>query len=74
MEKRVAPTPEEFDVTPTSVMHRPTGALWTAYADSKFPNWFRPGQLGSVLANGDDYPADAVIEMGKTLLAQRPRL
>jgi hypothetical protein len=71
MGRRITPVPEEFEVTRTSVIHKPTGATWTAYADSRLPNWFNPGDLGLDLATGEDYPVDEVIEMGKRLLARR---
>jgi hypothetical protein len=67
----ITPVPEEFDVTRTLVVHRPTGAMWTTTADSKFPDWFDPGDLGLALPTGATYRADEVIEMGQRLLAER---
>jgi hypothetical protein len=71
MERRITPVPEEFDVTRTLVIHRPTGAMWTTTADSKLPDWFDPGNLGLELPAGESYSVDEVIEMGQRLLAQR---
>jgi hypothetical protein len=71
MERRITPVPEEFDVTRTLVIHRPTGAMWTTTAESEFPNWFDPGSLGLELPSGENYRVDEVIEMGQRLLAQR---
>jgi len=45
--------------------------MWTTAGDSKFPDWFDPGNLGLELPTGDTYRVDEVIEMGQRLLAER---
>ena len=71
MARQVVPKCEEFDISPTGVIHRPTGATWTAYRDSIFAHMYTRSMLGSVLPNGDDYKEAEVEAMAKQLLARR---
>jgi hypothetical protein len=69
---RAYPAEDQFDVEDHEVVHRPTGARWTAYPLHKEPANYRTGELGGVLGKGDDYREYEVTEMALRLLANRP--
>jgi len=68
---RKRPSIEEFEVLGNLVVHKPTGAAWTAYDGDPEPSIYRPGRLGSVLPNGDDYREKEVGEIARRLLRER---
>jgi hypothetical protein len=71
MPRRVKPTRGEFKVGENEVVHLPTNAAWTAYPGRPEAYLYRPGSLGSVLSNGDDYREEEVEAMALRLLAER---
>jgi predicted secreted protein len=65
---------DQFEVRENSVVHRPTGAEFTAYPghpEFQYMNW---GRAGEVLPNGDDFDRDEVEKVAAKLLASRPSL
>jgi hypothetical protein len=71
---RIKPTADEFEVKANEVIHKPTGATWTAYPGDPDPSTHRASTLGSVLQNGDDYRPHEVTEIALRLLRDRPGL
>jgi len=69
--RHIRPSRHEFEVKENEVVHKPTGASWTAYPGD--PNWshHRPGVLGNVLKNDGYYRSDEVDEMACQLLRER---
>jgi len=68
---RKLPSETEFEVEENAVVHRPTGATWTAYPGRPEPANYRRAMLGSVLPNGDDYREHEVQEIAFRLLRER---
>jgi hypothetical protein len=73
MRRYKEPSVDEFEVTGDEVIHKPTGATWSAYEGHPEPSHFDARMLGSVLENGDDYREGEVIEIALRLLADRPK-
>jgi hypothetical protein len=71
MARLIRPERHEFEVKANEVVHKPTGAIWSAYPGD--PNWryHRPGMLGNVLENAGYYRSDEVDEMACELLRKR---
>jgi hypothetical protein len=68
---RKIPSEDEFEVKENEVVHKPTGATWTAYTGRPEPANCRQAMLGSVLPNGDDYRPHEVELIALRLLANR---
>ena len=66
------PSESEFEVEENEVVHKPTGASWSAYPGRPEPANYRPSLLGSVLRNGDDYREHEVEAIALRLLRDRP--
>jgi hypothetical protein len=71
MARYLKPAIEEFELNGDQVVHKPTGATWTAYPGQAEPHLFRRSMLGSALPNGDDYHEHEVTQMAWKLLADR---
>jgi len=64
---------EEFKVEENLVVHVPTNAKFSAYPGSDEIHVHNPGNLGSVLPNGDDYDEDSVWVIARQLMKERLR-
>ena len=65
------PKIEEFEVGENEVIHKPTGAKWTAHPGVGEPHLYETGKLRDVLSDGDHYQVDEVTEMARRLLRER---
>lgn len=69
---RTRVTEDQFQVDENEVVHRPTGARWTAYPGRPEPHLCSAGMLGSLLPSGEDYRREDVERVALQLLAARP--
>jgi hypothetical protein len=46
---------DQFEISPSGITHTPTGAKYTPHSGAPYSGTLTLSQLGSVLANGDDY-------------------
>lgn len=69
---------EQFEISPKGITHAPTGAKYTPHPGSPYSATMNLGQLGNVLANGEDYRPHEVQTMMERLWAEyvdaNPRL
>jgi hypothetical protein len=64
-------TREQFEILQDVVIHKPTGARFSAHPGRQeiaFLNW---GRAGDLLENGDDYRREDVHAMAEQLLRAR---
>ena len=64
-------TQEQFESKENEVVHKPTGARFTAYKGIAQPHIVNWGRCGEVLASGEDYDREDVQRVAVTLLARR---
>jgi hypothetical protein len=67
-------TRDQFEVSPSKVRHKPTGAEFTSRPgqdkEIAYTNWSR---CGDVLPNCEDYSRDDVLRIAATLMAEQAR-
>lgn len=61
---------DQFKISPDGITHTPTGAGFTPNPGNPHSGNMRLGQLGNVLANGDDHRPDQVNAMMQQLWAE----
>jgi len=65
-------TRDQFEVSRNTVLHRPTGALFTSYPgrdrEISYISWSRGGD---VLPNGEDYSRDEVYQIAVILMQEQ---
>ena len=64
-------TREQFEILENSVVHKPTGARFTAYPGRPEIDRENVGRAGDVLENGDDYRLDEIRDIAALLLRER---
>ena len=64
-------TRAQFEIRDNEVVHRPTGACFTAYPGEREPYRVDWAMSGSLLQNGDDYRQADVSRVARQLLAER---
>lgn len=67
-------TADEFEVEGDRVVHKPTGAWFSAYKGQPHIAHRSLGHAGELLPNGDDYAPDEVQDVAARLLRMRFRL
>ena len=69
---------DQFKISPSGITHTPTGAAYAPHPGAPHSGNMNLGQLGNVLANGEDYRPDEVQAMMEQLwadyVAANPRL
>ena len=70
--------PDQFEVSPRGIAHKPPGATYTRHPDAPSCGIMNPSQLGNVLTSGKHYRLHEVQTMMEQLWAEyveaNPRL
>lgn len=61
----------DFEIRENEVIHKPTGARFSAYPGSKEVKSMNWGRAGDVLESGADYDRDDILRCAQEFLANR---